>query len=319
MNSVVWGALFIMLYGGIAILPLTAVYLSPAAPGPAFLYALGKNFALVGITILALQFVLAGRIKRIAQYYGLDIVIRFHKAMGVLGFSLLAAHPLLLAAGTHSFSRLLSLHAPWYIWLGKLALVVLAAQILISVWQKKILEFQKWRRWHNGLALVILALAFSHSWVAGSDLNSFSLRALWIVIFSGAVGVYLWQKVIVPWEGKKHPWRVSQVIEEAKGVTTLEVTPLGKTPLPVYAPGQFQFLTLYRGDRHFDGEEHHFTISSSPSRLGSLTFTIKAVGDFTATIGQTKPGDLARVQGPFGSSATFFIPLTGTWLCWPEG
>jgi ferredoxin-NADP reductase len=47
-------------------------------------------------------------------------------------------------------------------------------------------------------------------------------------------------------------------------------------------------------------EEHHFTISSSPAETGFHTSTIKASGDFTATIGQTSPGDLAIIHAPFG-------------------
>ena len=47
-------------------------------------------------------------------------------------------------------------------------------------------------------------------------------------------------------------------------------------------------------------EEHHFTISSSPAEPDFHTSTIKASGDFTATIGQTRVGDLAVVHAPFG-------------------
>ena len=66
-----------------------------------------------------------------------------------------------------------------------------------------------------------------------------------------------------------------------------------------YLPGQFHFLTFHRG-RNLPVEEHHWTISSSPSEMDTISSTIKELGDFTATIGQTKPGDTATAHGAFG-------------------
>ena len=79
--------------------------------------------------------------------------------------------------------------------------------------------------------------------------------------------------------------------------------------LEVYpSPGRasFRFLAGTIPIRHpqtrpgLPVEEHHFTIASSPTEPAFHTSTIKASGDFTATIGQTSPGDLAIIQAPFG-------------------
>jgi len=64
-------------------------------------------------------------------------------------------------------------------------------------------------------------------------------------------------------------------------------------------PGQFHFIKLYRGTG-LPVEEHPFTISSSPTEDGFVSSTIKESGDFTATIGKTKPGDTAIIQGAYG-------------------
>ena len=61
-------------------------------------------------------------------------------------------------------------------------------------------------------------------------------------------------------------------------------------------------------------EEHHFTIASSPLDRTSHTSTIKASGDFTASIGQTKPGDLAVIQAPFGRFSTVLHPEVQDWV-----
>ena len=55
-------------------------------------------------------------------------------------------------------------------------------------------------------------------------------------------------------------------------------------------------------------EEHHWTISSSPTTPGVLCSTIKESGDFTASIGKTKPGDTALVDGPFGRFSYMLHP-----------
>jgi ferredoxin-NADP reductase len=46
-------------------------------------------------------------------------------------------------------------------------------------------------------------------------------------------------------------------------------------------------------------EMHPFTISSSPTQE-FISVTPKAVGDFTATIGDTEPGDRAYIEAPYG-------------------
>jgi predicted ferric reductase len=72
-------------------------------------------------------------------------------------------------------------------------------------------------------------------------------------------------------------------------------------------PGQFQFVTLFRG-RGLPVEEHHFTISSSPSEPGYHASTIKESGDFTITIGQTRVGDTAAIHAPFGRFSYVLYP-----------
>ena len=66
-----------------------------------------------------------------------------------------------------------------------------------------------------------------------------------------------------------------------------------------FSAGAIHFLTFQRAP-HLPVEEHHWTISSSPTADGVLASTIKESGDFTASIGKTKVGDTALVYGPFG-------------------
>ncbi|MEA3401665.1 MAG: ferredoxin reductase family protein [Armatimonadota bacterium] len=249
------------------------------------------------MTILALQALLAGRLKPVCEQYGLDMVLRFHKSMAVLSLVLLVAHPVLLSLSAGSWNLITSLDLPWYIIFGKIALL-LVIQGITSIWQRRLLDFQTWRVLHN-VAPGILVLVFVHSWMAGGDLQATPMRVLWVALFAIAVVAYSAHKFVGPISRKSNLWTVKSVSQETHDVYTLEFEPPeGSQPLQ-YNPGQFQFLTLYRDDR-YDGEEHHFTISSSPSSGPTHTSTIKNSGDFTATIGETEPGDRAMIQAPFG-------------------
>jgi predicted ferric reductase len=87
------------------------------------------------------------------------------------------------------------------------------------------------------------------------------------------------------------------VREVSYNVTNLTLKPTDSEVFH-YMPGQFAFITLKR--KGFGTEEHHFTLTSSPARRDAISFTIKASGDFTGTINQTKVGDIAYIDGPYG-------------------
>jgi predicted ferric reductase len=65
-----------------------------------------------------------------------------------------------------------------------------------------------------------------------------------------------------------------------------------------YLPGQFSFVSFRAGS--LPAEEHHFTLSSTPTRPDRSIFTIQCCGDFTSRIGRLRPGDTAILDGPYG-------------------
>ncbi len=65
-----------------------------------------------------------------------------------------------------------------------------------------------------------------------------------------------------------------------------------------FKPGQFAWLTLRESPWRI--KEHPFSFSSSAARQDQLTFTIKELGDFTRTIKNTQPGEIAYLDGPHG-------------------
>jgi len=114
-----------------------------------------------------------------------------------------------------------------------------------------------------------------------------------------ALVVFIYHRFVRPLLLDRHRYRVVAVRQETNNVWTVTLAPPKGERRYAYLPGQFQFITFHRG-RGLPEEEHHWTISSSPTEKTSVSSTIKELGDFTATIGQTKPGDTATIHAPFG-------------------
>jgi ferredoxin-NADP reductase len=120
-------------------------------------------------------------------------------------------------------------------------------------------------------------------------------------IATGWLGVVLatvvYRKVVKPAWLRRQAYRVVEVRQETHDTWTVCMAPRQGEAF-AYLPGQFIFLTLHR--QGFRSEEHPFTLSSSPARRDAISVTPKAIGDFTSTIKETRPGDLAAIDGPYG-------------------
>ena len=149
------------------------------------------------------------------------------------------------------------------------------------------------------MAPALLVLVFLHSWFAGDDLKLPSMQVLWVFMLLLATWMFVYHKFLRPARLRSQAYRVEDVHQETENVWTVKLVPPEGRTIEDYLPGQFHFLTFFRGPG-LPVEEHHWTISSSPAQKDFVSSTIKAVGDFTSTIGQTRPGDTAAVHGPFG-------------------
>ena len=297
--------LWIVLYTGAVLLPVVlANTLSWAhRPESGFLLNLSRNLALAGLSILALQFVVAARLQWIEAYFGLDAILWFHKAMAVFAVLMLLAHPLLIAWGHGNWTILSRLVVPWPVQLGRIALLLLLAVVGTSLGRRVFrLEYERWRRLHNVLVLAVLGLGFVHGLIMGSgrhgDLSTWPMRILWSGLFLIALAAYLHHRWFAPRRNRLAPCEVIAVGRESHDVWTIKVRATLNGNGRRHLPGQFYFITFL--DSALPEEEHPFSISSSPTENGYLTFTIKAAGDFTQSIASLRPGDRAMIRGPFG-------------------
>jgi predicted ferric reductase len=296
----------IMLYVAIILTP--AVLATLSSPGVNFIYRMGRVFALTAFMILMLQPVLAGRFKWIERPFGLDIIMLIHKYVDVFAIFLIVSHPLLLAFGGAGPRMLIALDRPWYIWVARVTLVIMLISVLVSVFRLQArIKFERWRIIHNILGPAVFILAFSHSWYIGRDLQAGPLLWLWPAMLGLALAMFVHHRFIQPFKHSRHPYRVTDVHQETKSVWTVTFSPQKGRNRYDYLPGQFHFVTFHRGG-NLPVEEHHWTISSSPTEKDAVSSTIKMSGDFTATIGQTRPGDTATIHGAFGRFSYVFHP-----------
>jgi 3-phenylpropionate/trans-cinnamate dioxygenase ferredoxin reductase subunit len=146
-----------------------------------------------------------------------------------------------------------------------------------------------------------VALAMGHIILVGYYVSSPWKQALWITYGIFWVGLLAYVRVIKPWLELRRPYVVDQVRPERGDAWTLELRPEGHSGL-TFHPGQFAWLTLRSSP--FADREHPFSFSSSAARPERLGFTIKELGDWTAQIGQVRPGERAYLDGPHGAFTT---------------
>jgi predicted ferric reductase len=301
----VWGAALSAAYPLLVLTPLAAFALLTPRSHRSLAAEMGVDCAVVAFTVLALQFVVSARLRWIEAPFGLDVFLRFHRAMAFVAMALLCLHPLLVAS-EKGWALLTRWQVRWPLWAGRLALLLLVAHAAAAIFRRTLrLRYETWRRLHNAAALLLMAFASWHSLALGDDFEGTAARAVWSALLLVAGGAWVYGRFARPRLLRRTPYRVVSVTREAPRVWTVTLEPPPGRPLH-YAPGQFQFLRPHTSA--VADEEHPFSLASSPSSGGLLCLTIKESGDFTATIGRLKPGDLAAVHGPFGRFSHVFHP-----------
>jgi predicted ferric reductase len=253
-----------------------------------YLYITARYLALTGFILIFIQYVLSSKIRVIEKRVGLDKLFSIHKKVGVLGLILVLFHPTLLFIynGLHGYSLLLKS-------IGTLTLLLLLIAAGAAILYAKLhLKYETWKNIHRA-GYVIFPLAFVHSLFLGSDLYGWSpLKILWLVLACIYVVVIIY-KIRNMIHVRRHPFQVADVVKETHDVTSLYFEGKHRD----YKPGQFMIVQLIRNGKV--SEPHPFTISSSPTR-DRLSISVKSVGDFTSTIGDTKVSDSAYIDAPYG-------------------
>lgn len=316
MKRAVTGTVWALLYLLVALGPLFFMLVGDAPPSRGWLVDLSVALGFIGLTMMGLQFAVTARFNPVDAPYGLDVVLRFHRQIAFVALGFVLAHPMLLFVDDPATLRLLNVFdAGWQARFGVLALVLLLAIVVLSVWRRRLrLPYEVWRLTHGLLALGIVATALMHIELVGYYVSGPWRRGLWIAMSLAILGLLAYVRVVKPWRSLRHPWRVTSVERLPGRAWNLWLAVDGSDGVR-FSPGQFAWVTIDRSP--FALREHPFSFSSSAERPREVRFTIKESGDFTSAIGEITEGTRAYLDGPYGAfsfergQAEAFVFLAG--------
>jgi predicted ferric reductase len=299
MRLVTHGLLWLFLYLVLAVAPLFFAFAGDTPEGRGFWTELSVGLGFVGLAVLGLQFAVTARSNGVDAPYGLDVVLRFHKEMSFVGFAFVLAHPsILFVSGAAEWTLLNVVDAPWRARLGVASVVALVLVIGTSLWRERLrLRYEVWRVVHGVLAVVVVVTALLHIELVGHYVSGPWRRSLWAVMSLSVVALLVWVRVVKPFMILRRPWVVERVVPREGEASSLELRPDGHDGMR-FQPGQFAWITVGRSPLRIT--EHPFSFSSSAEAPERVEFTIKALGDFTATVADIEPGTAVYLDGPYG-------------------
>lgn len=294
------GVLWIILYTFLVLTPILMLALGPKISNRDPLLDLSIGLAFSGLAIMALQFVISGRLKILNRPFGTDLVYHFHRQIGIAAFFMVFSHPILLFILDSRYLRLVNIFtAPLRAKAGLTAIFLLIGVVWMAEYRQKIkISYKHWKIWHGIFATVMIALVSVHIFLAGNYIDLPWKRALWIIYSVGFIGILIYTRIIYPLRLIQKPFIVKETKPEPGDVFTITMEPENHAGFK-FSPGQFAWLTAWKTP--FSDTEHPFSIASSAEKVDVVEMSIKGLGEFTTKIRSLKPGERLYVDGPYGS------------------
>ena len=168
----------------------------------------------------------------------------------------------------------------------------------MSLWRVFLrLPFERWWLLHRAGVCAGVVLLSVHALNVEGDFEEGLPRSALLAALAAYACLFAWVKAVKPWLLQRKPYAVAAVSRIGHNVHAVELVPARGQIFP-YLPGQFSFVSFRSAS--LPAEEHHFTLSSTPTRPDRIIFTIQCSGDFTSRIGRLQPGDTAILDGPYG-------------------
>lgn len=288
----------------IAAASLATAVLEQPSSAAAILDWLGRAFGVIGLAMLLLAAALSARVPGFDRWFGgLTRLWKTHHRLGAGSLILLLLHPVLLAlaqadSGLDAAVQLLFPPlSDWPIWAGWAGLLLMMVFLAPSFAFFGHPDYRRWKLLHR-LAGPAVIFALVHAWQYGRTLPADIDKWLWLVLAALAVGAVAWRFVFSRRIGRLR-YRVTRVVAVANNLVELVLEPAGRRRLE-YDAGQFIYMTPF--DRALSaghGEEHPYTLSSSPDEE-NLRIAIKDLGDASRAIQTIRPGSRVAIEGPYG-------------------
>lgn len=295
LSALFWVSVYLLL----VLAPLLVLVLGELPSGSGFWWDFSMGLGFAGMALMCIQFLLTARFRRATAPFGLDIIYYFHRYLAVIAFVLISLHYLIIRINNvDALGPINFLEATWYMTSGRMAQTLLALLLITSLWRKPLnIDYDKWRMLHIGLAVSVFLLSLGHIEGVSYYIDAPAKRWLWGGYTMVWLALIFYVRIFKPWFMHNRPYRVVDMRKERGRSWTLVLEPQGHKGI-TFMPGQFAWLTLRESPWHI--KEHPFSFSSSATITDRLEFTIKDRGDFTSTIKDTKVGEVAYLDGPYG-------------------
>jgi predicted ferric reductase len=289
---------------------LLALVATPFPAGSAPLWiARQEGLYLTGlqsIALMSLSMLLSARPAWLEKPLGgLDQIYRLHKWAGILAVAFGAAHWLINQSGglvrsligtagrlpRIRFDGVLEILRGFGSDMGEPALYLVLAMIVITLWRR--FPYHIWRHLHRAMPVLYLMLVLHAVMLAPPAYWKQPIGVLMALLLGGGViaGITSMAGLI----GRRRQVDGAIISVNTSGDVT-EITCRLDNKWTSHRPGQFAFIT-------FDWLEgaHPFTIASAERGDRTITFCIKALGNFTRQLAQQiQIGQTVRIEGPYG-------------------
>ncbi|HNB05997.1 MAG TPA: ferric reductase-like transmembrane domain-containing protein, partial [Thauera aminoaromatica] len=262
---------------------------------------------LLAIGLMSLAMVLATRPTVLERPLGgMDRIFRLHKWAGILAAVFAALHWLIEMSDDvikslygkagkpahDEFGGLYEMLRDAGEELGEFAIYLVLAMVVLSLWKR--FPYKFWRHLHRAMPVFYLLLAFHAAVLAPPDYWTQPVGVLLALLLAAGTVASVIALTGRIGHDRKVQGVVTAVSSPAPDVTEIVCRLDGAWR--GHQAGQFAFVGLER----FEGS-HPFTIASADHGDRSLTFQIKALGDYTRQLAsRVAVGQAVTVEGPYG-------------------
>jgi predicted ferric reductase len=297
MRSVVRGIAWLWIFIGICVAPLVFAAMSTDRSGLGFWTDFSVALGFVGLALMGIEFALVARVRTLAEPFGTDALVDFHRQIGYAGLGFVLVH-VALSAELGKLKSFTPAETPSRVWFGAIAAGALVALVATSIWRRRLrLSYEIWQILHMVLAVVAVVAALVHVLLVNYYIDTAWKKVLWSLMTAAFVWLLVWVRLVRPLRIRRRPWTVERVTPERDRTTVLTLRPVGHEGLR-FEPGQFAWITVGRSP--FAITSHPFSLCSSAEASGSVEVAIKAAGDFSTGVAAVSPGTAVYLDGPHG-------------------